>query len=299
MILVVGATGLLGGLITQQLLEQGEDVRILIRQNSPAEELAKQGLATPAPLLIDAGADPVYGDLKDPVSLIEACRGVDTIITTANSIMRGGEDTIEAVDCRGTQNLINAAQGAGVRRFIYTSAKGVHIDHPNPFYRAKAACEERLVASGMNYTILKPGMFMEVWIGAVVGIPFRSGLPVTLVGYGNRRHIFVAVKDVVDYAVTAVTHPAAHNAEILIGGADSYSWIQIVETVEEVTGRPLQINYVPLDSSVPLVPEIMSPMMSALEMYDDELDMRATAAIYGIEPTPLETFAEEFFGLAV
>ena len=66
----------------------------------------------------------------------------------------------------------------------------MHIDHPNPFYRAKAACEERLIASGMNYTILKPGMFMEVWIGAVVGIPFRSGLPVTLVGHGNRRHIF-------------------------------------------------------------------------------------------------------------
>lgn len=297
MILVVGATGLLGGSITQQLLKKGEDVRILIRQNSPSEEMAKQGLATSAHLLIDAGAEPIYGDLKDPGSLVNACLGVETVITTANSILRGGEDTIESVDCRGTQELIDAAQGAGVGHFIYTSARGVHIDHPNPFFRAKAACEERLVASGMNYTILKPGMFMEVWIGAVVGIPFRSGLPITLVGHGNHRHIFVAIKDVVDYAVTAVTHPAAHNAEVLIGGAHSYSWTQIVKTVEEVTGRSLQINYAPLDSSVPLIPEVMSSMMSALEMYDDEMDMRATAAIYGIEPTPLETFAEEFFGV--
>ena len=299
MILVVGATGLLGGLITQQLLKKGEDVRILIRQNSPAEEMAKQGLGTSPQLLIDAGAEPIYGDLKDPVSLVNACLGVDTVITTANSILRGGEDTIESVDCRGTQDLIDAAQGAGVRHFIYTSAKGVHVDHPNPFYRAKAACEERLVASGMNYTILKPGMFMEVWIGAVVGIPVRSGLPITLVGYGNRRHVFVAIKDVVNYAVTAVTHPAAQNAEILIGGPNSYSWTQIVETVEEIMGRPLQINFAPLDSSVPLIPEIMSPMLSALEMFDDELDMRGTAAIYNVEPTPLETFVEDFFGVVV
>ena len=297
MILVVGATGLLGGRITQQLLQNGEDVRILIRENSPTEELAKQGLGTPAQLLIDAGAEPIYGDLKDQVSLIKACHGVKTVITTANSILREGEDTIETVDCQGTQNLIDAAQGAGVQHFIYTSANRVHVDHPNPFYRAKATCEERLVASGMNYTILKPGMFMEVWIGAVVGIPLRSGLPITLVGSGNRHHIFVALRDVVDYAVTAVTHPAARNAKILIGGPASYSWLQIAETVGKVVGRPLPINFVPLDKSVPLIPEIMSPMLSALELFDDELDMHETALIYDIEPTPLQAFAEEFFGV--
>ncbi|RIK26637.1 MAG: hypothetical protein DCC55_39855, partial [Chloroflexi bacterium] len=62
MILIVGATGLLGGVITQQLLAQGKEVRILVRHNSPSEALAQQGMATPAQTLIDAGAQPVYGD---------------------------------------------------------------------------------------------------------------------------------------------------------------------------------------------------------------------------------------------
>ena len=48
MILVVGATGMLGGMITQQLLIQGKDVRILIRHNSASEAMAAQGMATSA-----------------------------------------------------------------------------------------------------------------------------------------------------------------------------------------------------------------------------------------------------------
>jgi uncharacterized protein YbjT (DUF2867 family) len=79
MILIVGATGLLGGMITQQLLAQDKEVRILVRHNSPSEGLAQQGMATPAQTLIDAGAQPVYGDLKERSSLDSACQGIDTV----------------------------------------------------------------------------------------------------------------------------------------------------------------------------------------------------------------------------
>ncbi len=67
MILVVGATGMLGGMIAQQLLAQGKEVRILVRHNSASDAMAAQGMATSAKTLIDAGAQPVYGDMKDRV----------------------------------------------------------------------------------------------------------------------------------------------------------------------------------------------------------------------------------------
>ena len=57
MILIVGATGLLGGMITRQLLAKGKTVRILVRQNSPSVALAPEGMATAAQALIDAGAE--------------------------------------------------------------------------------------------------------------------------------------------------------------------------------------------------------------------------------------------------
>lgn len=297
MILVVGATGLLGGMITQQLLQREHNVRILVRHNSPAAELAKQGLGTPAQTLIDAGAQPVYGDLKDRASLDEACAGIETVITTANSILRGGEDTIKSVDLKGTQNLIDAAQEAGVDHFIYTSVAGADINSPNPLSQAKAACEAHLIESGLDFTILQPGPFMEVWIGAVVGIPLRAGRPVTLVGKGNHRHAFVAVGDVAAYAVTAVSHPAAHNVVIPIAGPTAYTWTEIVDTTKHVLGQPLSINYVSLGETVPLIPEVMSPMMSGMETYEDQIDMSETSETYGIQPTSLATFAKRSFGI--
>ena len=69
MILVVGATGLLGGQIVQVLRKKGKDVRVLLRRESPAEQMAQQGMATAPNTLLGAGATPVYGDLKDPASL--------------------------------------------------------------------------------------------------------------------------------------------------------------------------------------------------------------------------------------
>ncbi len=299
MILIVGATGLLGGIITQQLLQKGKNVRILVRHNSPAAEMAKQGMGTSAQTLIDAGAQPFYGDLKDRTSLDEACVGVETVITTANSILRGGEDTIESVDLNGTRSLIDAAQGAGVGHFIYTSAAGVDINHPNPFFQAKATCEAHLAASGMDYTLIKPGFFMEIWIGSVVGIPLQAGQPVGLVGKGDHHHAFVSVGDVAAYAVTAVTHPVARNKAILIAGPAPYTWMEIVETTGQVLGQPLSINRVPMGETVPLIPEMMSSMLSGMETYEDEIDMSETASIYDIQPTPLTTFAERFFDTAV
>ena len=257
MILIVGATGLLGGMITRQLLAQGKAVRILVRQNSPSATLAPQGMATAAQSLIDAGAQPVDGDLKDRASLAAACVGIDTVLTTANAAMRAGKDTFDSVDLQGTKNLIDAAKAAGVRHFIYTSAFGSAPEHPNPLYAAKGQCEAYLKASGMTYTMLKPGPFMEIWIGSIIGGPLAASQAVTLVGEGVRKQAFVAMGDVVAYAVAAVDNPARHNQEILIAGTSSTSWREAVAAVERATGQPIPIRYVQPGEAIPLMPPAM------------------------------------------
>ena len=104
MILVAGATGELGGAVARLLLAQGKAVRTLARPGSGHEPLRQ------------AGAQVVLGDLKDRASLDAACRGVETVITTANSARRGGEDNPQTVDLEGNRNLIDAAKAAGVWR---------------------------------------------------------------------------------------------------------------------------------------------------------------------------------------
>ncbi len=296
MILIVGATGLLGGMITRQLLAQGKTVRILVRQNSPSVALAPQGMATAAQALIDAGAQPVDGDLKERASLAAACVGIDTVITTANAAMRSGEDTFDSVDLQGTKSLIDVAKAAGVRHFIYTSAFGSAPNHPNPLFAAKGQCEAYLKASGLTYTILKPGPFMEMWLGVIVGIPVRAGQPVTLVGAGARKQAFAAMSDVAAYAVAVLDNPAAANQEILIASAPPYSWTEAVAAIERATDQPIPIRYVQPGEAIPLVPPAMGGLLSALEMADSIIDMAETAAVYGIEPTSVDAFARQFFG---
>lgn len=297
MILVVGATGRLGGAITRQLLEQGRTVRILVRHNSPSEALAAQGMATSAQTLTAAGAQPVYGDLKDRASLGAACAGVTTVVSTANAALRGGEDNFTSVDLNGTRNLIDAASVAGVKHFIYTSAAGSDPHSPNPLFSAKGHSEAALRASGMTYTLLKPGMFMETWLASVIGAPLAAGQPVTLVGQGKTKIAFVSAADVAAYAVAAVDHPAARNAEIWIAGPAPASFTEAVEVVGRVLGQPLPVRHVAPGEMLPLLPESISQILAAVESWPDQsIDISQTAAIFGILPTSLEAFAARFFG---
>lgn len=295
MILVVGATGLLGGAIAQHLLLQGQPVRILVRQNSPSEQLALQGMATSAKSLINAGAQPVYGDLKDRTSLDAACAGIDTVITTANAALRGGDDNVESVDTQGTMNLIDAAKAAGVKHFIYTSVPAADPNSPVPLFAAKAKCEAHLKESGLTYTILKPGVFMEVWTGMVIGVPLRAGQPVTLLKQGATKAPFVSMADVAAYAIVSVEHPAAKNAEIFIAGPRAYSWTEAVEAAGRAVDAKLPVNYVPPGTRVPLLPEGISELMAGMEMQDTEIPMAETSKRFGIEPTSMDTFAQRFF----
>jgi uncharacterized protein YbjT (DUF2867 family) len=283
MILIVGATGLLGGMITRRLLDRGEHVRILVRTDSSFESM------------VQAGAEAAFGDLKDPDSLDRAMLGADRVITTANSAGRGGPDNVETVEIAGNRNLIDAARKAGVEQFIFTSALGADEDSPVPFLRGKALTERYLRESGVPYTILSPNLFMEVWIQMIVGAPVRAGRPVTLVGEGRRRHAFVSASDVADFAVAAVGNPAAINQQIVIGGPVALSWREILSTTEQLVGRSIPIQSIPVGSPLPGLPQTVADLASSLEMYDSPIEMVDTAATYGVTLTPVETFLGRSF----
>jgi uncharacterized protein YbjT (DUF2867 family) len=283
MVLVIGATGQLGGLITRRLLERNADVRILVRPHSAYQPL------------VDAGAQPVVGDLKDRASLDVAMRGADVLITTANAIGRGGADTLESVDLSGNRDLIDAAQAAGVQQFIFTSALGATPDSPVPFLQAKGQTEAHLRASGIPFTILAPNLFMEVWIGGIVGLPLAEGHPVTLVGEGRRKHSFVSVEDVAAFAAAAVGHPAARNQYLPIGGPEPVSWREIVATCEQVLDRTIPVETVAPGELLPGLPPIMSSLMAAMEMYDSPLEMAETARTFGVTLTSVEDYVRRTF----
>ena len=286
MILVVGATGNLGGSIARALLAEGKKVRILVRPGSSYRDL------------VDMGAEPVTGDLKEPASLSAACAGVEAVVTTANAIGRGGGDTLESVDLHGNQHLIEAAEAEGVRRFVFTSVLGASTESPVPLIRAKAEAEQRLTKSAMTWTILQPNLFMDTWLAMAVGGPVLAGQPVTLVGEGRRRHSMVAIRDVVSYAVAALDRDEANNERLVIGGPDAISWRDAVAAFEHELGREIPVRTVRPGEPVPGMPEQVNGLFQALETYDSPIDMSALAATYGVSPTRLEDFVHAFVSTA-
>jgi NADH dehydrogenase len=279
-ILVAGATGHLGGLITRIFLDRRRDVRILVRPASPYSSL------------VQAGAQAAIGDLKEPSSLAAACEGVDTVITTANSALRGGGDTSETVDWQGNRNLIDAALRAGVKQFIFVSAVAAHVDSPVPLFQAKAKAEAYLRRSGVPYTILAPCMFTEVWFPMVVGRPALAGQPVSLVGEGRQKNDFISTADVAAFAFAAVGNSEADCKHLPLAGPQPLSWRDVIAGYERLLGRTLNVESLPPDSALPGLPDpvgrMVAQMMTNLEKNVALIDMSETSRVFGVKQKTLE-----------
>lgn len=276
MILTVGATGLLGGMITDRLLDQGKQVRALVRQPNSAQRFDAHGVET------------VTGDLKDAASLDRACLGVEIVITTANSAARGGDDNPETVEDQGNRNLIDAARAAGVRHFVFTSILGSDLNNPVPFLRGKAIAEQYLKASGLTYTILMPDLYMEILCPIIVGGPVLAGHPVTLVGEGKRQHSMISMADVASFAVAAAGNNRARNRTLMLGGPEPVSWHDVIAVYERLLGRQIDVRFVPMGEPLPGYPDFISGVMTALETYDSVIDMDALSHEFGVAQVPLE-----------
>ncbi|AHG89765.1 NmrA family protein [Gemmatirosa kalamazoonensis] len=235
MILVVGATGILGGEICRRLTERGESVRGLVRATSRRETVER---------LTSIGVETVEGDLRDRASLDRACDGVDAVITTATTTLsRQPGDGVVTTDQNGQLALVDAARGAGVRRFVYVSYSG-NFDDDEALTRAKRTVERAVRESGMTYTILRPSVFMDIWLSPALGFDYGAGR-VTVFGSGEAPISWISLGDVAEFAVRAVREPAADNAVIELGGPEALCPNDVVRIFEETAGRPFQVERVP------------------------------------------------------
>jgi len=226
MILVAGSTGGLGSEIVRLLRERGERVRGLVRSTSAPEKLSR---------LRDIGAELAVGDLKDRASLDAAVRGVRTVISTVTVITTAQEgDSFVDTDSAGNIALIDAAKAAGAEHFVYISFDYTQFP-ATPLTQAKEAVEQHLMSSGMAYTILRPSLFMEIWLGPHLFSDVSSG-QAKIYGSGTGRIPYVATVDVAKVAVWAATDPSARNLVVTFGGPEAITQREVVKTFEDTAG---------------------------------------------------------------
>ena len=292
MILVVGATGLLGGEICRQLTAAGHPVRALVRPTSD------EGRVESLRIL---GAELVTGDLKDRASLDAACTGAEVVITTASTTLsRQPDDSIASVDQDGQLRLIDAAQASGVSRFIYISYSGNH-EIECALTTAKRTVENALRESAMTYTILRPSYFMEVWLSAALGFD-ASNAQARIYGAGRAPISFISYKDVARFVTRCLTTPAARNATIELGGPEALSPLDVVQTFEQSTGRRFALEHVPdgvLELQHRSAQDPLEQSFSALMLAyarGDVVDMSQTLNAFPLQLTSIREFADAMSG---
>lgn len=288
-VLVVGASGALGRPTIRALLERGVVVRGLCRHPSAAADLAA------------AGAEIVAGDLTDRASIERALSGTTRVLAAAHGLLGRGRWRSEAVDDIGHRALIDAARGAGVERFVYTSAMLAAPDQPIDFGRTKYAIEQAVANSGMACSILRPTAFMEHHAHAFNGMHVLTKGKAQLVGPGTKRRNFVAATDVAQFAVRALLEEALPFTRLDIGGPDHASNAEVAALYARLAGKPLKVSHLPagLARTMSVLVRPFHPgvarLMHVLSLPDGSFDETFDGAgdlerRFGIRLTRLEDF---------
>lgn len=151
-VLVVGANGQIGRHLVSLLTNSNEHtVKAMVRNEEQVQDFQQ------------LGAETVIANIEGSVeSLTDAVKGCDAVVFTAGSGGHTGFDKTLLVDLDGAAKMIEATEQAGINRFIMVSALQAHQrenwnEAIRPYYVAKHYADKLLIASGLSYTIIRPG----------------------------------------------------------------------------------------------------------------------------------------------
>ncbi len=236
-ILVTGASGFVGARIVHALRAQGRDVRALVRRPEQAAHLRALGIEL------------ATGDITDPASLRAAVAGCSHVIHLV-AIIQGSSDDFQRVMTQGTNDLVAAAQEAGVERFVLMSALGTGAPSEGtvPYYAAKWAEEQAVAGSGLEHVIFRPSFIFGPGGGALRTFvkQVRYSPVVTVIGPGLQRSQPIWIDDVAEYFAQAIAAPEASNRIFEIGGPDTVDWNGLYRTIARVLGKRRRLVHVPI-----------------------------------------------------
>ena len=235
MILVVGGSGDLGSRIVRRLRDGGQEVRCLVRPDTDAAPLRR------------LGAEVARGDLTDPTSLRAACGGAETVVASATAIARvlagAKHPSIHEADEVGMASLVEAAEGAGVQKFVYVSYAGADTALGTPLERAKAATEKRLARSPTRRVVVRPDAFQEIHLAPMGRFDIHAG-KVAVFGKGDTKRRWVATEDVAAL-VAAVAVEDDPPDIVTFGGPEAISRNEAIAIAEQATGKKIKVQRMP------------------------------------------------------
>ncbi|HEX3509749.1 MAG TPA: NAD(P)H-binding protein [Solirubrobacteraceae bacterium] len=234
MLLLTGATGLVGSTVLGRLLGRGEPVRCLVRD---PRRLGSQRVRVQIAL----------GDLTDPPSFRNALRGVHTVVHLAATIRDQPRGSIEEINGIATWRMVEAAERRGVERFVFVSALGASNHHRTRLLRAKAHAEKAVRESGLRTIVFAPSIVYapgDEWLTLMERLALLPVMPVP----GRGRALFQPIwsEDVADCVISAMYDgPDEQHARYELAGPETLSHTEIVRTLLRSWSRSRPLAHVP------------------------------------------------------
>ncbi len=281
-VIIAGGTGFLGRHVTEALVATGHTVLLLARGTRTARAAD--------------GAELLQTDVGSDVLPLEAMRGCDALVNLIGIKREQGTQTFERAHVEATRHLIEAAQELGIRRYVHISVVCSRPDPRSAYHDTKWRAEELIRSSGLDYTILKPGVIYgpgdDMVTHLVKMIRFAPVFPV--VGRGDSLLQPVHAGDVAAAVVGALADDRSIGKCYDVVGPERLTLRAVVETVARGLGLRLRVVGTPIwfqRAAVGLMNALSRHPLSTpaqLQMLIDGLsgDPAPARAELGVEPRP-------------
>jgi uncharacterized protein YbjT (DUF2867 family) len=217
-VVLAGAYGNLGADVFRELVKNGHEVVAL--------DIAQRDIG------VTSGFTFTKIDVTDPKTLEGTCDGADALITTVGLTKGSATVSNYDIDYQGNLNLLNEAEKAGIKNFVYISVVKADTAPDVPMVNAKYLFEQELKKSGLTYVIHRPtGYFYDI---IKVFKPMIEKGKVTLLG---KDPVYANIVSTEDFAKFIVAHLTDENVTYSVGGKEKYSYEEIAEMCFAAAGK--------------------------------------------------------------
>jgi len=279
MILVTGASGSVGREVLLAVMKTGKPVKAMYRGAEDSRN-APSGIAT------------VIADFADKESLRKALQGIETAFLVCSPIPQLVE--LES-------NVIEVAMQTGVRHIVLNSALGAG-DYPKSFPLWHRQVEDKLKASGLRHTILRPNTFMQNIVAYSSSSIRAQGAFYSAMG--DAKLSFIDVRDIAEATAKILGNPSVHSGKIYeLNGPEALNYSEVAALISEAAGRPVQFVNIPEESQRKAMLDLGMPQWQVDALLDlqryytvDKKGAQITPVLeqlLGHAPTRLEQYLRE------
>jgi uncharacterized protein YbjT (DUF2867 family) len=289
-LLLTGATGLVGSALLRRLTAAGQPVRCLVRD---PRRLGSDRVRVQI----------VLGDLADPPSFRNALRGVSTVVHLAASIRDQRRGSIEELNAIATWRMVQAAERAGVEHFVFFSTLGASNHDRTRVLRAKALAERAVLDSGVRATVFAPSLIYAPGDRLTTLLERMAMVsPVMPIsGRGEASFQPIWVEDVADCVMRVLEQPGGAfgagpdgHERFELAGPQTLTHRAIVELVLEAAGRSRPLVSIPAPVVARVLRALEVLMKSRAPATWDEAELLqvsmasriGTADVEGLRVTP-------------